>query len=288
MPHGEEAPHLGPQEVPEAILVARKLTVDITHESSAVRVLRGVDINLTAGEVLGMVGAAGSGKTLLARTLLGLVRPPMAVVGGRIEYNGLDLVGRSEDELRKIRGTDIAWIPSNPRTRLNPLLPVGTQLKNVAQAKSTVPSRLAHKRALAALARVSIPDPIRIARALPSELSGGMCQRVVIAIALMHGPRVIIADEPTAGLDVTVQAQVLDLMLDLVHDSGATLLLMTRDLGIVANYAQQVSVLSNGIVVDLVSVSDFFNNPTHPISRALLFAARGAYIQNTRPAERDD
>jgi peptide/nickel transport system ATP-binding protein len=242
------------------------------------RALDGVSLELREGETLGVVGRTGAGKSVLARSIMGLVRHPGFIAGGNIRLRGEELLTLPEDRLNAMRGRELALIVANPRARLNPLLSVGTQLANVITAKQKLSKKAASDRAVALLASVAIADPARVARSLPHELSGGMCQRVIIVMALANSPRLLIADEPTAGLDVTVQTQVLELMMELVRDQGTALLLMTRDLGIVAHFCQRVAVLMEGKIIEDRSVRDFFTDPQHAHSAYLLqaaFAARG-------------
>jgi ABC-type dipeptide/oligopeptide/nickel transport system ATPase component len=259
------------------------LTVDSLQTSfrtgdGEIRALDGVSLTVHEGESLGVVGRTGAGKSVLARSIMGLVRDPGSIAGGSIRFRGEELLGMPEDRLNSMRGKELALIVSNPRARLNPLLSVGTQLANVITAKQNLRKKAAADRAVELLASVSIADPARVARSLPHELSGGMCQRVIIVMALANAPRLLIADEPTAGLDVTVQTQVLELMADMVRDQGTALLLMTRDLGIVAHFCQQVIVLMEGKIIEDRPVRAFFADPQHAHSAYLLqaaFAARG-------------
>jgi ABC-type dipeptide/oligopeptide/nickel transport system ATPase component len=246
--------------------------------SHVVKALDGVSFRLHRGETLGIVGVSGSGKSVLARSMMGLVREPGRIVGGRVSLLNENLLEASRSRLTALRGRELALIVSSPKSRLNPVLNVGTQVANVLMAKQAMGKRAAQKRAIELLQTVAIGDPARVAQSLPHELSGGMCQRVIIIMALANSPRLLLADEPTAGLDVTVQAQVLDLMMKLVHETGSALMLMTRDLGIIAHYAERVAVLSKGQIIEQRSVTEFFTSPTHPHSLQLLnaaFSARG-------------
>ena len=243
------------------------------------KALDGVSLMLHEGETLGIVGRSGSGKSVLARSIMGLIDPPGRIVGGEIRFRGRNLIGLPEGELNSIRGSDMTIIVAPARSRLNPLLAVGNQLTNVIQAKQDVSKKKAMEKAVDLFASVGMNDPKRVAKMLPIELSGGMCQRVIIAMALANSPSLILADEPISGLDVTVQVQILDLMMELVEQQGAALLLMTRDLGVVAHYAQRVAVLSEGRIVEEKETRRFFANPEDPRSKELLdaaFAARGA------------
>jgi ABC-type dipeptide/oligopeptide/nickel transport system ATPase component len=236
---------------------------------------------LGEGEALGVVGISGSGKSVLARSVMGLVRDPGRIVAGTVKLRGENIVGASQTRLTALWGKEMALILSSPKSRLNPLVAVGKQLANVIMAKQALGKKAARERAVDLLASVAIGDPSRVAGLLPHELSGGMAQRVVIAMALSNSPRLLVADEPTAGLDVTVQTQVLELMMRLVQDTRAALLLMTRDLGIVAHYVERVAVLSSGHIIEDRRVREFFNSPQHPESSRLLEMAFAAHGERT-------
>jgi len=253
------------------------LEVDDLHTcfftaAGVVKALNGVSLRVEPGRMLGLVGESGAGKTTLAHSIMRVVPPPGRVVRGSTVLFGRDLQKLSEDELRNLRGKEIAMIVPNPRAELNPLLSIGEQLANVARAHLRLEKRAARERAVEMLAQVKIPDPKRRADAYPHELSGGMAQRVVIAMALIAEPRVTISDDATSGLDVTVQAQVLDLTLSLLRDHGSASLMITRDLGIVANYCDHVAVLYRGRVLESADVRSFFASPRHPYSIELLSA----------------
>src|SRR5689334_2040287 len=198
-------PDIGLRHERSPVLVVDSLRTVFQTGRSETTALDGVSFSLHEGEALGVVGRTGSGKSTLARSIMGLVRYPGSIAGGSIRFRDQELVNMPDQRLNAMRGKDLALIVSNPRARLNPLLSVGTQLANVITAKQRVRKKEAHRRAIELLASVSIADPTRVARSLPHELSGGMCQRVIIVMALANSPRLLIADEPTAGLDVTVQ-----------------------------------------------------------------------------------
>jgi ABC-type dipeptide/oligopeptide/nickel transport system ATPase component len=255
-----------------------------THESIR-KAVDGVSLTVNEGEVLGVVGRSGSGKSVLARSIMGLINPPGRIVGGDICFRGRSLLKLPEEELNRIRGAQISLIVGPARSRLNPLVTIGNQLANVIRAKQDLSKEKAYAQGQQLLEAVGIADPARIARSLPTELSGGMCQRVIITMALANSPSLILADEPITGLDVTVQLQVLDLMMDLVRLQGAALLLMTRDLGVVAHYSQRIAVLKDGQIVEENDTRAFFAHPEHPHSIHLLtaaFAARGRDVAVTR------
>jgi oligopeptide/dipeptide ABC transporter ATP-binding protein len=234
--------------------------------------LDNVSLELGAGEVLGLVGESGSGKTTLARAIMRLVPAPGEISGGTVRLDGTDLAGLDEEGLRKVRGRDIALIISNPRGELDPLQTVGQQIGNVLRYHLGMGRRAARERALDLLRQVSIPDPQRRLDAYPHELSGGMAQRVVIAIALACSPRLIISDDATSGLDVTVQAQVLELIRQLVIERGTSMIFITRDIGITAHYCERIAILFAGEIVEIAGRGTFFDDPQHPYTVLLLAA----------------
>lgn len=262
------------------LLDVQDLRVSFHGDAGVTPVLNGVSFALKSGETLGIVGESGSGKTVLVRTILGLLRSPWRVESGRVLFEGEDLLGKSEEALRNVRGRTIALTTPEPRKHLNPLMPIGEQIANVILAHSDVQLQAAQRRVAELLAAVGIPDPRRRLRSYPHELSGGMCQRVIIAMALAHSTKVLIADEPTAGLDVTISRQILDLMQDLVRDFRTSLILVSRDLGVVAHYCQRVAVVYAGEVVEAASVPVFFRHAAHPYSRHLIRAAEAARDSN--------
>ena len=209
----------------------------------------GVDLAVARGEIFGLVGETGAGKSVTSHAILGLVRPPGRVTGGRVLLDGTDLRTLAPEELRSVRGARISYVPQNPRSALNPLLRIERQMRNMIvshERRSPARESKVDERCRTMLAAVGIPDPDSMLRAYPHQLSGGMAQRMVIAIALLLGPELIIADEPTSGLDVTVQAQILELFTRAARERGAAVLLVTHDLGVVAHYCQRVAVMYAG------------------------------------------
>jgi peptide/nickel transport system ATP-binding protein len=255
-----------------AALEVRRLHTYFFTAAGVVKALNGLDLRLDSGKMLGLVGESGAGKTTLAHSIMRVVPPPGRVVKGETRLYGRDLQQLTESELRRVRGKEIAMIVPNPRAELNPLLTIGEQLANVARAHLRLERSAARERAVEYLSHVKIPDPKRRAKAYPHELSGGMAQRVVIAMAMIGEPKITISDDATSGLDVTVQAQVLDLTLSLLRERHSASLMITRDLGIVANYCDHVAVLFRGCLLETADVRSFFADPRHPYSIELLSA----------------
>jgi oligopeptide/dipeptide ABC transporter ATP-binding protein len=259
--------------VTQPILAVRGLNVSYpAYGETAVRALHDFDLSIQPGEIVGLVGESGSGKTTLARAIMGLLTRPGRIDSGSIAFDGKDMRALTEEQLRAIRGRDIAMVIPNPRSELDPLQPVGRQIANVARAHLGVDRAKSEAMALEMLKAVHIPDPMRRFRAYPHELSGGMAQRVVIAIALVCSPKFIISDDATSGLDVTVQAQVLDLLRTLVRERRTAMLFITRDIGITAHFCDRTAVVFDGEVVELARTENFFANPLHPYSVMLLAA----------------
>jgi ABC-type dipeptide/oligopeptide/nickel transport system ATPase component len=256
------------------LLEAQGLQVEDPVEPVPIRAVRTFDLVIREREVVGLVGESGSGKSTAALALLGLVRPPGRVVAGTVRLRGADLLGRSDAQLRAIRGREVGLITQDARGALNPLIRVGDQIANVIRAHTRVDAGTARQRAVQALRAVGIPDPERRVRAYPHELSGGMAQRVLIAIATIHDPVLLIADEPTTGLDVTVQAQFLDTLQHRVQQTGSAVLFVTHDLGIVAQYCDRVAVMLQGEIVEQADVRTIFGSPSHPYTRDLVGLAR--------------
>jgi peptide/nickel transport system ATP-binding protein len=233
-------------------------------------VLDDVNFAVHAGEILGFVGESGSGKSVTATTILGMIRRPGRVLAGSVRFEGIDLLRLPEDEMMRYRGRRIALIPQSYRSALNPVISAGRQISRLSEIHQGCTRAEAHRRALELLDLVGVADPARRMQQYPHQLSGGMCQRVMIAMALATSPQLLIADEPTTGLDVSTAARILDLLRDLRNRTGAAILLITHDLGIVAQTCQRVAVMHAGQLVETAPVRELFRSPAHPYTRALV------------------
>ncbi|MEV0844480.1 ABC transporter ATP-binding protein [Streptomyces sp. NPDC049954] len=255
----------------QPVLDIRDLHVDFRLATTTVHAVRGLSLSVRAGETLAVVGESGSGKSATALSAMRLnPEPPCVYTGGQVLLDGQDVLTRGERALRGIRGADISMIFQDPMTSLDPLQRVGRQVAEVLRHHGTHNRAQARDAALAALDEVGIPDPERRYRQYPHELSGGLRQRVMIAAALVARPRVLIADEPTTALDVTVQRQILDLLVTLQARHGMAVLLITHDLGVVAETADRVVVMHHGRAVESGTVHEVFARPTDPYTRQLL------------------
>ena len=253
-----------------AILMVDDLRVSFATEDGVVQAVSGVSFELQAGEVLAIVGESGSGKSVTAQTITGLTRAPNARITGSVTYRGRELNGLDDDQLRDVRGEQIAMIFQEPMTSLNPVYRVGDQIAEMIRAHRDVSKREAADRAVELLRSVGIPNPERRVRHYPHEFSGGMRQRVMIAMALALEPDVLIADEPTTALDVTVQAQILRLIDQLNSDRDLAVILITHDLGVVAEVADRVVVMYAGQIVENATLDETFYDPQHPYTWGLL------------------
>ena len=256
----------------DPLLKVDDLRVSFATEEGVVQAVDGVSFELAAGEVLAVVGESGSGKSVTAMTLMGLTRSPNARFEGTATYKGTELIGAHDDELRRVRGAEIAMIFQDPMTSLNPVQRIGSQIIEQIQEHEGVPDAQARERTVELLERVGIPRARERVDNYPHEFSGGMRQRVMIALALSCNPSVLIADEPTTALDVTIQAQILQLMLDLKRRVGAAIVLITHDLGVVAEIAERVMVMYAGRKVEEAPVTELFRSPRHPYTQGLLGA----------------
>lgn len=254
----------------QPILEIRGLETRFETSAGTAQAVDGVSMKLRAGETLCVVGESGCGKSITALSVMGLVPHPGKVVGGEILFHGRDLRKISENELAKVRGNQISMIFQDPSSSLNPVHTVGEQIAEVYRLHKGMNKRQAQQASIDMLTATGIPDPERRMKAYPHEMSGGMAQRVMIAMALACQPEVLIADEPTTALDVTIQAQILDLMRDLQKDFGTATILITHDLGIVAEMADHVAVMYAGQVVEFADVKTLFKSPQHPYTQALL------------------
>jgi peptide/nickel transport system ATP-binding protein len=260
----------------DPLVQIRGLTVGYTVEGRRIEIVRGIDLTIERGRVLGLVGESGSGKTQTARAILRLNNKPLRPLSGQIMMDGMDLLSLPEARLRTIRGKRVAMIFQDPRSALNPLMRVGDQIARVYALHQGITRRDAFREAVEMLRRAGIMGPERVAHSYPHQLSGGMCQRVAIALALGIRPALLIADEPTTGLDVTIQAQILDLISGVQAETGTAVLLITHDLGVVAETCHQVAVMYGGRIVELSGVHDLFAAPRHPYTARLLSSTLGA------------
>ncbi len=256
---------------PEPLLRIEDLVTVFEGAEGALRAVDGVSLEIAPGETVGLVGESGCGKSVLALSVLRLLpRPQARVAAGRVVWRGADLLALPDPAIRRVRGKEIAMIFQEPMTSLNPVLTIGSQIEEAIRVHEPVGRDEAWGRAVDLLGRVGIPNPAGRARDYPHQLSGGMRQRVMIAMALSCGPSLLIADEPTTALDVTVQAGILDLLRRLQKESGMAVLLITHDMGVVAEMARRVLVMYAGQIVEEAGVSDLFERPLHPYSAALL------------------
>ncbi|AHG90217.1 oligopeptide/dipeptide ABC transporter, ATPase subunit [Gemmatirosa kalamazoonensis] len=257
----------------EPILSVHDLRTYFYTGAGAARSVDGVSFDVMPGETLGLVGESGCGKSVTALSVLRLVRPPGRIEpGSRIEFEGRDLLALGERELREVRGDRVSMIFQEPMTALNPVFQVGEQIAEVVRVHGKGSRREAQDRAVEMLESVGIPDPARRAKQYPHELSGGMRQRVMIAMALVLNPAVVLADEPTTALDVTIQAQILELLADLQARLGTAIVMITHDLGVIAEIARRVVVMYAGEVVEQATVATLFETPHHPYTEGLMAA----------------
>jgi peptide/nickel transport system ATP-binding protein len=264
----------------DVLLRVRDLSVEFPSKR-LLKAVDGVSLDVRAGEILGLVGETGSGKTVFVTSILGLIRKPGRITHGSITWRGRDLLDLKERELRSIRGTEISMVFQNPLPSLNPSKRIGAQVRDLLIYHGICPKQQAEDHAVALLHRVQLPDPERVMTLYPFECSGGMCQRILIAMALCGKPKLLIADEPTTSLDVTVQAQIIRLILQLKHEFGMAVLFVSHDLGVMASICDRVAVMYRGRIVETARSVDLFSNPSHPYTQALLrssllFSGRGS------------
>jgi peptide/nickel transport system ATP-binding protein/oligopeptide transport system ATP-binding protein len=254
-----------------SLLEVRGLTTAFQTESGEVRAIEDVDFDIAAGEILGIVGESGSGKSVTALSIMGLLpRPPARLVAGSIRFGDEELTRLPESRMERIRGAGISMVFQEPMTSLNPVLTIGEQIMETLRAHGTLSAAAQRARTVEMLDRVGIPSAARRLNDYPHQLSGGQRQRVMIAMALACRPRLLIADEPTTALDVTIQIQVLDLLMDLRDELGMAILIITHNMGVIAETADRVLVMYAGRIVEQAPVANLFDRPLHPYTRGLL------------------
>ncbi len=253
------------------LLSVKDLRTHFFTQDGVVKAVDGVSFDVQEGETLGLVGESGSGKSVTALTILRLIpQPPGKIVGGEVNFQGVDLLKVDEETIRKIRGAKIAMIFQEPMTSLNPVLTIGRQVTEALELHMKMNKSESRKRAAELLQMVGIPDPLRRLDDYPHQFSGGMRQRVMIAMGLSCNPKLLLADEPTTALDVTIQAQVLELVKKLSDELGTSVILITHNLGVVARYADRVNVMYAGKLIETASAKDLYADPRHPYTLGLL------------------
>ncbi|WP_319543628.1 ABC transporter ATP-binding protein [uncultured Pseudodesulfovibrio sp.] len=256
----------------EPLIDIKNLRVDFELRSGKVRAVRDVSLTINKGERLGIVGESGAGKSVLGFSIINLISKPGRISAGEIIFNGQDIAKFEYDQMRKIRGNDISMIFQDPMMTLNPVLTIGTQMKETILAHMDVTDKEAEAICLDKLQKVYIPSPEKRLKQYPHEFSGGMRQRIVIAISLLTSPQLIIADEPTTALDVTIQAEIMDLLLELCKTENMGLILITHDLAVVSEVTQRIAVLYAGKIAELGKTEQIISNPQHPYTQGLLQA----------------
>jgi len=256
--------------MPEPLLEVEGLKIEFSSPEGTVRAVEGVSFHVGEGETLGLVGESGCGKSVTALSILRLISPPGRIAAGRIRYRGRDLLSLSEPEIRRVRGKEIALIFQEPVAALNPVFTVGSQIAEAIRVHNRMTRKEAMAEAVRLLKLVQIPDAERRVREYPHQMSGGMCQRVMIAMALSCKPSLIIADEPTTALDVTIQAEILDLLRRLRDQFNLSVLLISHNLGVIAESAERVAVMYAGRIVEEAPVKAIFASPKHPYTSGLL------------------
>lgn len=266
------------------LLDVKGLTVTFPDDEKPKRVIDDINFSIRKNEIIGLVGESGSGKTVTANAVIRLTRLPAKIETGQVIFNNKDILTMGEDELKETRGNQLSMIFQNPRSSLNPLMKVGEQIARVIRLHSEPNRAKAKEEALKMLEKVGIPDPVSRYDAYPHQLSGGMCQRVMIAMALACNPALLIADEPTTSLDVTIEAQIFDLIKELQKQIGMSVLLITHDLGIVAETCDRVAVMYGGNIVEMADVQTIFKEQKHPYSKHLL----GSLLRIDQDSDVDD
>lgn len=265
-----EPPATQPRHSGDVLLEIKGLKTHFDTRDGVVKAVDGVDLYVNRGEVLGVVGESGCGKSVMSLSIMDLVPKPGEIVAGEITFDGRNLADMTAKEVRALRGEHISMIFQQPGSALNPVHRAGLQIREVFELHRDWSRNVEREKAIESLERVGIPDPPARAKAYPHELSGGMAQRVMIAMALSCEPELLIADEPTTALDVTIQAQILDLIRDLQKKSNTAVILITHDLGVIAEMADRVAVMYAGEIVEETDVSTLFNEPQHPYTQGLL------------------
>jgi peptide/nickel transport system ATP-binding protein len=266
------------------LLSVENLNVKFATQTGEVAAVRDVSFSIAEGGTLGLVGESGSGKSATSLAIMRLL-PPQAHVTGNVSFSGQELLALDSESMRRIRGAGISMIFQEPMTALNPVMRVGDQVAEAVRAHQRVPQREAWDRAVRALREVAIPDPERRARDYPHQLSGGQRQRVMIAMALVNNPRLLIADEPTTALDVTIQAQILELLRDLRERHKLAVLFISHDLGVISRVADRVAVMYAGEIVEMGAVEQIFSAASHPYTRGLISAIPTLRTDRGRPLE---
>lgn len=267
------------------VLAVENLSTHFFTRDGVVKAVDGISFEVMPGEVLGLVGESGSGKSITGFSIMGLIDPPGRIVSGSIRLNGEELVGLDDRAMRRFRGRSLAMVFQDPMMTLNPVLRIDTQMMEAVQAHETVSDKAARARSAEVLAMVGIPSPEERLSAYPHQFSGGMRQRVAIAIALIHRPALIIADEPTTALDVTIQSQILAEMQRLCAESGTALVWITHDLAVVAGLADRVAVMYAGRIAEQGKVDDVLDRPIHPYTHGLIGSVPGARMHGARLAQ---
>jgi len=254
------------------LLEVRNLKTYFYTYRGVVKALEGVNLKLGYNEIMGLVGETGSGKSVTALSIMRLINPPGKILSGEIIFDGRDLLKLSKEEMREIRGKEISMIFQEPRAALNPVMRVGDQIAEAIETHEKLKKEELKNAVIDLLKKVGLPDPDRLINQYPHELSGGMAQRVVIAMAIAFKPKLLIADEPTSSLDVTIQAQILDLLEDLVSEMGSSVLFITHNLGVAAELCNKISVMYAGTVVESCDTYTIFDDPLHPYTVGLIKA----------------
>ncbi|PWV98453.1 oligopeptide/dipeptide ABC transporter ATP-binding protein [Paenibacillus cellulosilyticus] len=271
----------------ERLLTVEQLQVSFHTRDGDNQAVRGVSLHIDAGETLGIVGESGSGKSVTAKAIMALIEPPGEIISGRIEYRGKQLTELTEKEWRKLRGNEIAMVFQDPMTAMNPVKRIGSQMMEILRRHRNLSKEEAKRESIELLRQVGITEPERRLNQYPHEFSGGMRQRVMIAMALSCKPGLLIADEPTTALDVTIQAQILDLLKELKNNSDTAIALITHDLGVVAQVCTRVIVMYGGMMMESGSVEDIFYRSQHPYTQGLLRSVpkRGGERERLVPIE---